>query len=108
MAYVKNIEATIWEDKVNDVKLAPEATRQTILEAAYTGEAGDGLIFVCGVEEASRTRERGHEAVMSPGDIDEWHKVGWPAACHCSAAFPTSCGKTPSPQSSPPKRGRGS
>jgi nitrogen regulatory protein P-II 1 len=44
-----------------------------ILDAAYTGEAGDGLIFVYPVDEAIRirTRERGHEAVMYPGDIDE-------------------------------------
>jgi len=44
-----------------------------ILDSAYTGEAGDGLIFVYPVDEAIRirTRERGHEAVMYPGDIDE-------------------------------------
>ena len=50
-----------------------EETIQTILNAAYTGEAGDGLIFIYPVEEAIRirTRERGHEAVMYPGDIDE-------------------------------------
>ena len=45
----------------------------TILKAAYTGEAGDGLIFVYPVDEVIRirTRERGHDAVMYPGDIDE-------------------------------------
>jgi nitrogen regulatory protein P-II 1 len=45
----------------------------TIMKAAYTGEAGDGLIFVYPVEEVIRirTRERGHDAVMYPGDIDE-------------------------------------
>ncbi len=50
-----------------------EDTIQTILSAAYTGEPGDGLIFVYPVEEVIRirTRERGHEAVMYPGDIDE-------------------------------------
>jgi nitrogen regulatory protein P-II 1 len=50
-----------------------EETIETILNAAYTGEAGDGLIFVYPVEEAIRirTRERGHEAMMYPGDIDE-------------------------------------
>lgn len=55
-----------------------EDTIQTILDAAYTGEAGDGLIFVYPVEEAIRirTRERGHEAVMYPGDIDERKKSG--------------------------------
>jgi nitrogen regulatory protein P-II 1 len=53
-----------------------EDTIQTILNSAYTGEAGDGLIFVYSVEEAIRirTRERGHEAVMYPGDIDERKK----------------------------------
>ena len=50
-----------------------EETIETILNAAGTGETGDGLIFVYAVEEAIRirTRERGHEAVMYPGDIDE-------------------------------------
>ncbi len=50
-----------------------EETIETILDSAATGEAGDGLIFVYPVEEAIRirTRERGHEAVMYPGDIDE-------------------------------------
>jgi nitrogen regulatory protein P-II 1 len=50
-----------------------EDTIQAILSSAYTGEPGDGLIFVYPVEEVIRirTRERGHEAVMYPGDIDE-------------------------------------
>jgi len=50
-----------------------EETIETILNSASTGQAGDGLIFVYPVEEAIRirTRERGHEAVMYPGDIDE-------------------------------------
>ena len=50
-----------------------EETIETILDAASTGQTGDGLIFVFPVEEAIRirTRERGHEAVMYPGDIDE-------------------------------------
>jgi nitrogen regulatory protein P-II 1 len=50
-----------------------EDTLEAILSSAYTGEPGDGLIFVYPVEEAIRirTRERGHEAVMYPGDIDE-------------------------------------
>jgi nitrogen regulatory protein P-II 1 len=44
-----------------------------ILKSAYTGAAGDGLIFVYPVDEVIRirTRERGHDAVMYPGDIDE-------------------------------------
>jgi nitrogen regulatory protein P-II 1 len=50
-----------------------EETIQTILNAAYTGEPGDGLLFVYPVEEVIRvrTRERGQDAVMYPGDIDE-------------------------------------
>lgn len=50
-----------------------EETIQTILDAAYTGEPGDGLLFVSPVEEVIRvrTRERGQDAVMYPGDIDE-------------------------------------
>ncbi len=53
-----------------------EETIEAILNSAYTGEAGDGLIFVYPVEEVIRirTRERGHEAVMYPGDIDEKKK----------------------------------
>ncbi|MFZ5586938.1 MAG: P-II family nitrogen regulator [Thermodesulfobacteriota bacterium] len=52
-----------------------EETVQAIVKAAKTGEngeAGDGLIFVYPVEEVVRIRtgERGHEAVMYPGDID--------------------------------------
>ena len=55
-----------------------EDTIEAILNSAYTGETGDGLIFVYPVEEAIRirTRERGHEAVMYPGDIDERKKTG--------------------------------
>ena len=50
-----------------------EETIETILNSASTGETGDGLIFVYAVEEAIRIRtwERGQEAVMYPGDIDE-------------------------------------
>jgi len=50
-----------------------EETIEAILNSASTGQTGDGLIFVYPVEEAIRirTRERGHEAVMYPGDIDE-------------------------------------
>ncbi len=48
----------------------------TIVKAAKTGvsgEAGDGLIFIYPVDEVVRIRtgERGHDAVMYPGDIDE-------------------------------------
>lgn len=53
-----------------------DQTIAAIVKAAKTGEegeAGDGLIFVLPVEEVVRVRtgERGHEAVMYPGDIDE-------------------------------------
>ena len=50
-----------------------EATIGAILKAAYTGEPGDGLIFVYPVEEIIRIRtgERSQDAVMYPGDIDE-------------------------------------
>jgi nitrogen regulatory protein P-II 1 len=53
-----------------------EQTLETILEAAYTGEPGDGLIFVYPVDEVIRvrTRERGQDAMMYPGDIDEKKK----------------------------------
>jgi len=55
-----------------------EETIEAILNSASTGETGDGLIFVDPVEEAIRirTRERGHEAVMYPGDIDERKHLG--------------------------------
>jgi nitrogen regulatory protein P-II 1 len=45
---------------------------EAILKSAYTGEAGDGIIFVTPVEEVIRvrTRERGQDAIMYPGDID--------------------------------------
>lgn len=56
---------------LSDINL--EETIEAILKAAYTGETGDGLIFVSPVEEVIRirTRERGHDAVMYPGDIDD-------------------------------------
>ena len=49
-----------------------ERTVATICEAAKTGEAGDGMIFVYPVEQVIRIRtgERNHEALMYPGDID--------------------------------------
>ena len=50
-----------------------DETIEAILGAANTGDPGDGLIFVYPVENAVRIRtgEKGHEAVMYPGDIDE-------------------------------------
>jgi len=49
-----------------------EAAIEAILNSAHTGDPGDGLIFVCAVEEAIRvrTRERGQDAMIYPGDID--------------------------------------
>lgn len=48
-------------------------TIAAICKAAYTGEPGDGLIFVYPIEEVVRIRtgERTAEAVAYPGDIDE-------------------------------------
>jgi nitrogen regulatory protein P-II 1 len=53
-----------------------EETIDTILRSAYTGEPGDGIIFIYPVEEVIRirTRERGSEAMIYPGDIDEKKK----------------------------------
>jgi len=49
-----------------------ERTIDTICQAAKTGEAGDGMIFVYPVTDVIRIRtgERGREALMYPGDID--------------------------------------
>lgn len=48
-------------------------TIDAICKAAYTGSEGDGMIFILPVEDVVRirTRERGHDALMYPGDIDE-------------------------------------
>ena len=53
-----------------------DAALDAILKSAYTGETGDGIIFVTPVEDVIRvrTRERGPEAMMYPGDIDEKKK----------------------------------
>lgn len=50
-----------------------EETIQTIVKAAYTGEPGDGLIFVYPVDQVIRVRtgSRSQEAISYPGDIDE-------------------------------------
>lgn len=49
-----------------------ERTINTICQAAGTGEQGDGIIFVCPVDEVIRIRtgERGHQALMYQDDID--------------------------------------
>lgn len=50
-----------------------ERTVEAIVEAARTGNEGDGIIFVYPVEDVVRIRsgERGHTALSYPGDIDE-------------------------------------
>jgi nitrogen regulatory protein P-II 1 len=50
-----------------------EDTIEAILKSAYTGEPGDGLIFVYPVDEVIRirTRDRSGSAMTYPGDIDE-------------------------------------
>lgn len=49
-----------------------EKTIETIRHAAFTGQTGDGVIFVYPVEDVIRIRtgERGREALMYPDDID--------------------------------------
>jgi nitrogen regulatory protein P-II 1 len=49
-----------------------EKTVETIRKAAYTGQTGDGIIFVYPVEDVIRirTNERGREALLYEGDID--------------------------------------
>src|SRR5512138_2848158 len=49
-----------------------EPAIEAILKSAYTGEPGDGIIFVYPVEDVItvRTRERNGDAMMYPGDID--------------------------------------
>ena len=49
-----------------------ERTVQTIVEAARTGNEGDGIIFVYPVEDVIRIRtgEQGRVALHYPGDID--------------------------------------
>jgi nitrogen regulatory protein P-II 1 len=53
-----------------------EKTIDAIVKAARTGHEGDGIIFVYPVEDVVRIRtgERGHDALMSAGDIDERRK----------------------------------
>jgi nitrogen regulatory protein P-II 1 len=50
-----------------------EAAVGAIQQAAHSGEAGDGLIFIYTVDEAVRirTNERGGDAILYPGDIDD-------------------------------------
>jgi nitrogen regulatory protein P-II 1 len=49
-----------------------EKTIEAITKAARTGKEGDGIIFITPVEDVVRIRtgERGHDALMYPGDID--------------------------------------
>lgn len=55
-----------------------EKTVETICRAANSGRNGDGMIFIYPVEDVIRIRtgERGHEALMYPGDIDEQREGG--------------------------------
>jgi len=50
-----------------------EKTIDAIVEAARTGQPGDGLIFIYPVDDVVRIRtgERGHDALTYPDDIDE-------------------------------------
>jgi nitrogen regulatory protein P-II 1 len=49
-----------------------EKTIETIINAARSGNMGDGIIFIYPVDEVIRIRtgERGHEAIMYENDID--------------------------------------
>jgi nitrogen regulatory protein P-II 1 len=49
-----------------------EKTVETIRKAAYTGQVGDGVIFIYPVEDVIRirTNERGREALSYEDDID--------------------------------------
>jgi nitrogen regulatory protein P-II 1 len=49
-----------------------EATVNTIIDAARTGQAGDGMIFVYPVDSVIRIRtgSRDHDALLYPDDID--------------------------------------
>ncbi len=55
-----------------------EKTVETIIQAARTGEEGDGIIFIYPVEDVIRIRtgERGREALAYPDDIDARKKMG--------------------------------
>jgi len=49
-----------------------ETTIEAIKKAAYTGEKGDGMIFIYPVDDVVRvsSSERGHDAITYQGDID--------------------------------------
>ena len=53
-----------------------DATVKAIVDAARTGEKGDGVIFVLPVEDVIRisSGERGREAITYQGDIDSRRK----------------------------------
>jgi nitrogen regulatory protein P-II 1 len=54
-----------------------EPTIEAIIKATRTGKEGDGIIFVYPVEDVIRIRtgERGREALLYKGDIDEMAPV---------------------------------
>jgi nitrogen regulatory protein P-II 1 len=55
-----------------------EKTVETIRQAVYTGQVGDGVIFIYPVEDVIRirTNERGREALSYPDDIDTRKSAG--------------------------------
>ena len=55
-----------------------EKTIETIKQAARTGNAGDGIIFVYPVDDVIRisSGERGHDALSYEGDIDTMPRNG--------------------------------
>jgi nitrogen regulatory protein P-II 1 len=55
-----------------------EKTVEAIRKAAFTGQVGDGIIFVYPVEDVIRirTNERGADALTYPDDIDARAKAG--------------------------------
>ncbi len=59
-----------------------DKTVDTIMNAARTGQTGDGLIFIYPVEEVVRIRtgERGRDALSYPDDIDVRDKGNGKAA----------------------------
>ena len=52
-----------------------EKAVESIIQAARTGQEGDGIIFIYPVDDVIRIRtgERGHDALMYPDDIDTRH-----------------------------------
>ena len=75
--FIKHVRAsrTRYVDVTSLMKHKDVATQiavEAILKSAYTGEPGDGIVFIYPVDDVIRvrTRERGQGAMMYPGDID--------------------------------------